>query len=280
MPPSATGSSARSGDSSTGGCREASGVVTNYEKLHYFDPEDFAGVVCDESSIIKSFDGVAEGAITEFMRRSKYRLLCTATAAPNDYIELGTSSEALGELGYMDMLSLFFRNDKDSLHPAFIGSQWRLQAPRRARLLALDGELGAGLPRAFRSRLRRRRFVLPELVESRASGRKPERRGRAVPCPGATLLEQREDLRRPSGARCEAAAELLADDAIGIAWCHLNAEGDLLERLIPGAVQVSGSDDDERKEEIFAAFRHGQIAKLVTKPKIAAFGMNWQHCAT
>ena len=87
-------------------------IVTNYERLHYFDPKDFAGVVCDESSILKSFEGATKAAVTEFMRRVRYRLLCTATAAPNDYIELGTSSEALGELGYMDMLSRFFKNEQ------------------------------------------------------------------------------------------------------------------------------------------------------------------------
>jgi hypothetical protein len=86
-------------------------VVANYERLHYFDPHDFAGVVCDESSILKSFEGVTRKAITEFLRTLPYRLLATATAAPNDYVELGTSSEALGYLGYMDMLSRFFVND-------------------------------------------------------------------------------------------------------------------------------------------------------------------------
>ena len=82
-------------------------VITNYERLHYFNPSDFAGVVCDESSILKSFNGATKQAITEFMRKIPYRLLCTATAAPNDYIELGTSSEALGYLGHMDMLNRF-----------------------------------------------------------------------------------------------------------------------------------------------------------------------------
>ena len=88
--------------------------VTNYEKLHHFNPADFAGVVCDESSILKSFDGVTKAAVTEFMRALPYRLLCTATAAPNDFVELGTSSEALGYLGHMDMLARFFKNDANT----------------------------------------------------------------------------------------------------------------------------------------------------------------------
>jgi hypothetical protein len=86
-------------------------TITNYEKLHLFDPADFIGVVCDESSILKSFDGVRRKEITQFMRKMSFRLLCTATAAPNDHIELGTSSEALGYLGHMDMLNRFFRNE-------------------------------------------------------------------------------------------------------------------------------------------------------------------------
>ena len=92
-------------------------VVTNYERLHYFNPDDFAAVVCDESSILKNFDGATKGEITAFMRTVPYRLLCTATAAPNDYIELGTSSEALGYLGYTDMLTRFFKNDSNSIKP-------------------------------------------------------------------------------------------------------------------------------------------------------------------
>ncbi|MDH3711842.1 MAG: hypothetical protein OER04_18280, partial [Cyclobacteriaceae bacterium] len=102
-------------------------ITTNYERLHYFDHNDFSAVVCDESSIMKNFDGVRKGQITDFMKKVPYRLLCTATAAPNDYIELGTSSEALGQMGYVDMLTTFFKNDRDSISPAFFGSAWRFK---------------------------------------------------------------------------------------------------------------------------------------------------------
>lgn len=108
-------------------------IVTNYERLHYFDAKDFVGCVCDESSILKNFEGVTKAAITDFMRKMHYRLLCTATAAPNDYIELGTSSEALGYLGYVDMLGQFFKNDNGSASAQggngtrFAGQQWRFK---------------------------------------------------------------------------------------------------------------------------------------------------------
>lgn len=254
-------------------------VVTNYERLHYFDPADFAGVVCDESSIIKNFDGVRKGDITDFMRKTKYRLLCTATAAPNDYVELGTSSEALGHLGYMDMLSIFFKNDKDSLHPAFIGSEWRLKGHAERDFWRWMASWARASRKPSDLGFDDRHFILPELIEREHVVESPIPFGELFHVPSKTLGEQREDTRSTVRERCERAAELLDHNASGIAWCNLNDEGDLLERLIRGAVQVSGADPDERKEEVFTAFRRGEINKIVTKPKIAAFGMNWQHCA-
>ena len=254
-------------------------VITNYERLHYFDPNDFAGVVCDESSIIKNFDGARKAAITDFMRKIRYRLLCTATAAPNDYVELGTSSEALGELGHMDMLSMFFKNDTDSLHPAFIGSRWRLKAHAQISFWRWMASWARACRKPSDLGFEDGRFVLPPLVETEHLVESPVPDGQLFHLPAQDLDSQRADTKASIEARCEAAAARLASATSGIAWCHLNAEADLLERIIPGAVQVQGSDADERKEEVFTAFRRGQIAKLVTKPKIAAFGMNWQHCA-
>lgn len=255
-------------------------VITNYERLHYFDPADFAGVVCDESSIIKNFDGARKAAITEFMRKIKYRLLCTATAAPNDYVELGTSSEALGELGYMDMLSMFFKNDQDSLHPAFIGSSWRLKGHAEISFWRWMASWARACRKPSDLGFEDGRFVLPALLETEHVVESPVPEGQLFHLPAQDLNSQRGDTRASIEARCEAAAGRLAAAESGIAWCHLNAEADLLERIIPGAVQVKGADADERKEEVFTAFRRGDITKLVTKPKIAAFGMNWQHCAS
>lgn len=104
-------------------------TITNYERLHYFNAESFGGVVCDESSAIKAFDGTRRAVVTEFLRTRQFRLLCTATAAPNDYIELGTSSEALGYLGYMDMLGRFFVNDMKNAAARYRGQtlKWRFK---------------------------------------------------------------------------------------------------------------------------------------------------------
>lgn len=254
-------------------------VVTNYERLHYFDPNDFAGVVCDESSIMKNFDGARKTAITEFMKKVKYRLLCTATAAPNDYIELGTSSEALGHLGYMDMLTMFFKNDEDSLHPAFIGSKWRFKPHAERDFWRWMASWARACRKPSDLGFDDGRFVLPSLNETEHVVDSPVPEGFLFHVPVKGLTAERDDTRATVQERCQAAASWLAGRPSGVAWCHLNAEADAVEGMIPGAVQVSGSDADERKEEVFDAFRRGQVKYLVTKPKIAAFGMNWQHCA-
>lgn len=253
-------------------------VTTNYERLHYFDPNDFAGVVCDESSIIKNFDGSRKGEITEFMRRVKFRLLCTATPSPNDYIELGTSSEALGHLGYMDMLGQFFKNDEDSLHPAFIGSKWRFKSHAERDFWRWVCSWARSIRRPSDLGFSDTDWVLPQLIEREHVIESPAREDSLFARVASNLREEREERRLTIRARCEKAAELLSKSETGVAWCHLNAEADLLEAIIPGAKQISGSDKDEEKEELFTAFRRGQLKKLVTKPKIAAFGMNWQHC--
>ena len=253
-------------------------IATNYERLHHFNPNDFGGVVCDESSIMKNFDGAHKSEITEFMRLIEYRLLCTATPSPNDFIELGTSSEALGYLGYMDMLSTFFKNDEDSLHPAFIGSKWRFKRHAEQRFWRWMASWSRACRKPSDLGFDDRDMVLPQLITREHTVASPALPGYLFDVPAATLEDQRKDTKATIQLRCEKAAELLSGSECGIAWCHLNAEGDLLERLIPGAVQVSGADDDDEKEEVFSAFRHGKIGKLVTKSKIAAFGMNWQHC--
>lgn len=258
-------------------------TVTNYERLHYFDREDFGGVICDESSILKNFDGATKAAITEFMRKSRYRLLCTATAAPNDYIELGTSSEAIGDLGFMDMLNRFFKKAEQTMSRSdeFRSGLYRFRghAERHfwrwicswARAVRKPSDLG----------FCDGSFALPELrVVEHIVQAKTRRAGWLFDLPAMTLEEQRDERRRTINERCEQAAGLIAHTGNpAIAWCHLNDEGHMLEKLIPGSVEIEGSDTDERKEEVFEAFAAGQIRVIVSKPVIAGFGLNWQHCA-
>lgn len=264
--------------------RTARIVVTNYEKLHYFHAADFVGAVGDESSVLKSFAGIRKAQITEFLRTLPYRLLCTATAAPNDYIELGTHAEALGEMGYTDMLSRFFKNDKRGIHANSVygGGQWRFRGHAErdfwrwvcswARAARKPSDLGPFSDATF---------TLPplEMTEHVVPARFPAP-GRLFDTLALTREEQLENRRRTLPERCEKVAELLTGTGQpAIAWCHLNPEGDLITRLIPDAVQVTGADTDERKEEVFAAFTRGEIRALVTKSSIAGWGLNWQHCA-
>jgi hypothetical protein len=269
-------------------------VVTNYERLHYFKPDDFAGCVCDESSILKSFDGARRSEITEFMRKMPYRLLCTATAAPNDYIELGTSSEALGELGYMDMLGRFFKNDQGNAIKTQVfrqgnrdfrkldeAAKWRLKGHAEVPFWRWVCSWARAIRRPSDLGFDDGAFILPELIErDHLVDAQTLAPGMLFSLPAVGLQEQREERRRTIKERCEQAASLVVGTKKpALVWCHLNAEGDLLDELIPDAEQVSGDDSDERKEELFLAFQHGQLRVLVTKPKIGAWGLNFQHCA-
>jgi hypothetical protein len=263
-------------------------VVTNYEKLHLFDQSDFVGAVGDESGGIKNFDGARTAQVTDFFRTLLYRLLCSATMAPNDFFELGTQSEAVGELGYMDMLARFFKANNGSLHPfrsghprAIKGDKFRFRGHAEqdfwrwvvswARACRKPSDLGFSDGR----------FILPPLLtEEHVIQARRAKSGRLFDTRAISQKELTEERRRTLLDRCERVAELLnATNGPGIAWCHLNDEGDEITKLVPGAVQVSGTDDDDRKEEVFLAFARGEIQKLITKPTIAAFGLNWQHCA-
>jgi hypothetical protein len=259
-------------------------TVTNYEQLEKFDWYDFGGVVCDESSAIKSFDGTRRAEVTEFMRRVQYRLLGTATAAPNDYIELGTSSEALGYLGYMDMLTRFFVNDNRSVssrgrNMSGGAIEWRLKGHAGEPFWRWVSSWARAIRKPSDYGYSDGHHHLPELVvrETKVEANRAAE-GTLFDVPAYGLREEREENRRTLVERCEAAAAALEDAGTAVAWCHLNDESALLAQLIPGAVEVAGSESPEAKEEKLAAFTRGDIRVLVTKPKIGAWGLNWQHC--
>jgi hypothetical protein len=256
-------------------------TITNYERLHLFDRDDFGGVVCDESSAIKAFDGVRRAIVTEFLRKMRYRLLCTATAAPNDYTELGTSSEALGYLGYMDMLGRFFVNDMKNAASRYRGQslKWRFKGHASQPFWRWVSSWARAMRRPSDFGFSDEGFILPALIQEQhtISGLyRPD--GELFERPAADIREERVEMRRTLKERCERTAQLLEHSDTAVAWCQLNAEGDLLEDMIDGAVQVSGSDDVDKKEETLVAFGKGQIRVLITKPVIGAWGLNWQHC--
>ena len=268
--------------------------VTNYERLHLFNPADFAGVVCDESSILKSFDGARKTQITDFMKHVQYRLLATATAAPNDYTELGTSSEALGYLQYFDMLSKFFKNDQNNSVSSRVmkdgtrvradldeGAKWRLKGHAEIPFWRWVCSWSRSMRKPSDLGFDDDGYQLPPLIERQhlvASENLPE--GMLFSLPAVGLAEQRDERRRTIRERCGRAAEMAAaSDRPVIIWCHLNPEGDLLEKLIPDCVQISGRDDNDEKEAKFSAFLDGSARVLVTKSKIGGWGLNFQHCS-
>lgn len=240
---------------SVGGEITAPIVVTNYERLHHFTASDFAGVVCDESAILKSFEGETRKQITDFMRKLPYRLLATATPSPNDFPELGTSSEALGYLGYMDMLARFFTNNERT-SKMFVG-RWRRHGDEGWRF---KGHAEQPFWRWVSSWARAMRkpsdlgfsdngFDLPPLVErDHIVSARTIKPGMLFNLPAKGFHEEREERRRTIDERCEMAASLTRDHDYSLVFCHLNDEGNLLERLIPGSIQVAGNDPHERKE--------------------------------
>jgi len=264
-------------------------TITNYERLHLFNTLDYEGTVCDESSAIKAFDGKRRAIVTEFMRKQKYRLLATATAAPNDYTELGTSSEELGELGLMDMLNRFFKNDQNnsSTRAHFRGQsggpqvKWRFRGHAEQDFWRWVASWARAVRKPSDIGYSDDDFILPGLVESEhiVKANRPAP-GMLFELHAVGLDEEREEQRRTLDERCNMAAQLVNNtNQPAVMWCNLNDEGKLLKRLVPDAVEISGSDSDEKKEAAFIAFQEGKIRVLITKPKIGGWGLNWQHCA-
>jgi len=261
-------------------------TVTNYERLHYFNPNDFIGVVCDESSAIKAFTGQRRKIVTEFMRKMPYRLLCTATASPNDYVELGTSSEALGYMGYMDMLSTFFKTSDNAMQISqrygdfWNKNKWRFKAHSKnsfwrwvcswARAIRKPSDMGYD----------DMDFILPKLTvnEIVCEHNRPFD-GELFVRQAVTLQEQRLERHITLQQRCEMVAEKVSNHDCSLVWCHSNEEGDLLSKIIPDSKQISGKDTDDYKEKTFSEFSYGDLPVLITKPQIGAFGLNFQHCA-
>ncbi len=284
---------------STDGKPQPNVTVTNYERLDRFDPNDYAGVVCDEASCLKHWSGATQKAVTRFLSKVPYRLLCTATPSPNDYVEMGTLSEALGCLNYSDMLHTFFRQISDdekkkraavtdithskrlswrviqsigqwAMKPHAAEPFWRWVASwaRACRKPSDLGDFDDG-PFVLPTLNRRDHVVVPRTAPD----------GFLFTVPAFGLNQERSERRRTLTELSELVAELTKDSDRTVVWCSLNVEGDRLEKDIPGAVQVKGSQRMEEKEELLLAFLDGQTRVLVTKAKIAGLGLNMQDCA-
>lgn len=258
-------------------------IVCNYERLHFFNTSDFDCVILDESSILKNFEGAIKQQVTSFLKKVKYRYLFTATPSPNDFIELGTSSEALGYLGYTDMLTRFFTNNEDTISPMNIGTEWILKGHAKENFFKWVSGWSISMRKPSDLGFDDSRHVLPQLTLNYHSVKNDKNMvigGQIMlfNTIAKRLTEVREENKLTIEKRCEMAVQLSNHYETSVYWCNLNNEGDLINELDPDAYQIKGSMDLDKKEELLLGFFEGKIKKLITKPKMTAFGLNWQHC--
>jgi hypothetical protein len=248
--------------------------IANYERLHLFDPSAFVGVVLDESSILKSFDGATRNRIIAAFAATPYKLACTATPAPNDYMELGNHAEFLGVMSRVEMLAMFFTHDGGETQ------KWRLKGHAAADFWRWMASWAVMLRNPTDLGYDGAAFVLPPLVMHErivASDSAPD--GLLFAVEARTLDEQRAARKASLPDRVAATAALInASDESWLVWTNLNAEADGVCALVPDAVQVAGSDTPEAKEQRMLDFAAGRIRVLVSKPSLCGFGMNFQTC--
>ena len=259
-------------------------VVCNYERLHLLNSDDFECVILDESSILKNFAGKTRDLIVAFIKKVPYRFLATATPSPNDFIELGNSSEALGYMGYMDMLGKFFKSNQGSVdsNNRNIGekfylkphaerdffawvNQWSIMVKKPSDLGYSDA--GYDLPA-----LHTNNHVVHNSKQWSIGGQMS-----LYAMPAKTMNEVREEQKLPVTERCEKAVAL-AEGKTSVYWCNLNEESSLLHQLDSESVEITGGMSIDKKEDILVSFARGDIKRLVTKARMTSMGLNWQHC--
>lgn len=264
---------------------EGSLFITNYDRLHLFDTTVFSGVVLDESSILKSFMGKTKQALMEAFSNTPYKLCCTATPAPNDYLELGNHSAFLDVMPANEMLTRWFANDimksgEYRLKKHATGDFWRW-ITSWAVCLSEPKDLGAEYDEP--------QFVLPNLVmhevrlaAPQASIERAQSEGMLFPDDSPSSTGMHKVKRESLSERVEEVAKIIAtipESEQILIWCDTDYEADALVDLLPDAIEVRGSDKSEHKERDLLGFAAGNFRILITKPGIAGFGMNFQNCA-
>jgi superfamily II DNA or RNA helicase len=258
-------------------------VICNYERLHYFNSSDFVGMILDESSILKNFDGKIKNSITSFIKKIPYRFLSTATPSPNDFIELGTSSEALGYMGYMDMLGKFFKNNQNDTGGRHnIGNKFYLKPHAENDFFAWVNQWAMMVKMPSDIGFLDERYILPELITNKHIVKNQS----LVDINGQiqmftpiarSMTEVRHEQKQTEQQRCIKAVDL-AQNKTSVYWCNTNNESKLLREMDSTAVEIIGSQSIDRKEEILLAFANGEIKRIITKAKMTGMGLNWQHC--
>lgn len=242
--------------------------ITNYEKLTHFIGNQFTAIILDESSILKSFNGKLRNEIITMFQKTPFKLACTATPAPNDYMELGNHSEFLGVMTRSEMLSMFFVHDGGQT------SKWRLKGHAQDLFWKWVASWSAVIDNPVNLGYTDVDYTLPNLNIKQVivDGDKPI-------CNTLSLTERRDARKSSLQLRCKAAADLVNNsEEQWLIWCDLNSEAELLHKLIYSSVNIQGSDKPELKTSSMLNFAEGKLKYLITKPKIAGYGMNWQNC--
>jgi len=250
--------------------------ITNYEKLHKFKSNKFCGVVLDESSILKNFSGAVRNQIIEMFIGTPYKLACTATPAPNDYMELGNHAEFLEVMSLSEMLAMFFVNDMSEV------GKWRLKKHAAEQkfwewvcswAIMMNRPMDLGYPDS--------EFNLPPLkyIEHIIPTPQSSNYDGFFPTKASTLIDRKKIRKETIEVRCPKAAEIVIDTKDQwVVWCGLNNESKLLTTLIEGGQEVTGSMNNEEKERKLIGFSQKKVHRMITKPTIAGLGMNWQNC--
>lgn len=257
---------------------ERAGVfVTNYQKIDHYDLSQFGGVILDESSILKSTDGHYRNRLIQECARIPFRLAATATPAPNDFMELGNHAEFLGVMSYTDMLATFFTHDGGETQ------KWRLKGHAESVFWEWVASWAVMIRKPSDLGYSDEGYILPPLHQNQhtvgVEYAPSLETGLLFPMEARSMSERLAARRDTIAERVEMAASLTRDDRSKVWWCNLNAESEALCKAIPGAVETKGSDPDHVKEGKLIDFSEGRIRHLITKPLVAGFGMNWQHCA-
>jgi hypothetical protein len=259
-------------------------IVCNYERLHYFNSNDFEGVILDESSILKNFDGKIKNEITSFIKKIPFRFLSSATPSPNDFTELGTSSEALGYMGYMDMLSKFFKQNNNAIDSTNrnIGEKFYLKPHAEKDFFAWVNQWSIMAKMPSDLGFSNERYNLPELIVNRhivenKSQVSVNGQMQMFNIVAKNFNEIRHEQKQTEESRCEKAIEL-ATGKTSVYWCNTNNESKILKSLDSESVEIIGSQSIDKKEEILLSFANGEIKRLITKAKMTSMGLNWQHC--
>lgn len=250
--------------------------ITNYDRLHRFDCSRFGAVVLDESSVIKHHTSKTLKTLLDAFEQTPFKLCATATPAPNDWTELGTHAQFLGICTQSEMLSEYFVHDGGDTQ------SWRLKGHAREKFWRWVASWASLVRKPSDLGFDDARYILPALsVNQHTTSTEAEATDGMLFALEANTLSERRAARKASlGSRVEACAEMVnADRQPWIVWCDLNAEADALRKAIPDAIEIRGSDDPDVKEQRLIDFAAGRIRVLVTKPSIAGFGLNWQHCA-